>query len=205
MDARPQKKKGLTRDRVLDAALTLFSSKGYGGATTREIAQAAGIAEVTLFRHFPSKELLLEEIFTHHSFLPTLKDLLPEIAELPYEDALQVIAERFLNTLVERKDWIRLLQMEVQCSSGRVHTLFHSFIDELFEAFTTFFRTAQQRGYLAEVDPELAARAFHGIFFCYFHFEEVLQRGKYKPTDRELAVREFVRIFARGTMPTPTV
>jgi hypothetical protein len=54
------------------------------------------------------------------------------------------------------------------------------------------------------VDPELAARAFHGIFFNYFHFEEVLQRGKYKPSDRELAVREFVRIFARGTMPVHT-
>jgi len=190
---------------VLDAALTLFSSKGYGGATTREIAQAAGIAEVTLFRHFASKELLLEAVFNRHSFLPTLKDLLPEIAELPYEEALQVIAERFLNTLVERRDWIRLMQMEVQCSSGRVHTIFHAFIDELFDAFATFFRTARQRGFLAEVDPELAARAFHGIFFCYFHFEEVLQRGKYKPTNRELAVREFVRIFARGTMSVQTV
>ena len=47
-----------TRDRLLSAAVDLLCRKGYRGATTREIAQEAGVTEVTLYRHFRSKEEL---------------------------------------------------------------------------------------------------------------------------------------------------
>src|SRR4029077_3420026 len=49
----------LTRERLLDAAASIFSNKGIQGATTRQIALEAGVNEVTLFRHFKSKEQLL--------------------------------------------------------------------------------------------------------------------------------------------------
>ena len=51
-----------TRERILETALHLFSTKGYLGATTKEISAESGVAEVTLFRHFPSKEILFEEM-----------------------------------------------------------------------------------------------------------------------------------------------
>lgn len=44
---------------ILDAALDVIAEHGYAGATTREIAAAAGINEVTLFRRFGSKQGLL--------------------------------------------------------------------------------------------------------------------------------------------------
>jgi AcrR family transcriptional regulator len=46
-------------DHILDAALDVITQQGYAGATTREIAAAAGINEVTLFRRFGSKQNLL--------------------------------------------------------------------------------------------------------------------------------------------------
>lgn len=49
------------RHRILTAALQVFSETGYRGATTRRIAQVADVNEVTLFRHFGSKEELLRE------------------------------------------------------------------------------------------------------------------------------------------------
>ena len=88
-----------TRSKILETALRLFSQRGYLGATTKEIAKEAGIAEVTLFRHFSSKERLFEEVLNTYSFLPALKGLLPEIVKIPYEDALIVIAKKFLETL----------------------------------------------------------------------------------------------------------
>ena len=48
-------------NRILDAALTVFAETGYRGATTRRIAQVADVNEVTLFRHFGSKEELLQK------------------------------------------------------------------------------------------------------------------------------------------------
>lgn len=47
---------------IVAAAIPLFARKGFAGTTTREIAEAAGISEALLFRHFPSKQLLYREI-----------------------------------------------------------------------------------------------------------------------------------------------
>ncbi len=52
-----------TRDRLVRAALELFTSKGYHASTTPQIAAMAGIAEGTIYRHFQSKEHLLNEIY----------------------------------------------------------------------------------------------------------------------------------------------
>src|SRR5258706_10251861 len=50
------------RQTIVDAAVPLFARKGFAGTTTRELAEAAGISEALLFRHFPSKQLLYREI-----------------------------------------------------------------------------------------------------------------------------------------------
>jgi len=49
----------LTRQRILEAARQVFSRDGFQGATTREIAREAGVNEVTIFRHFHTREELL--------------------------------------------------------------------------------------------------------------------------------------------------
>ena len=50
-----------SRSRILEATLRIFGEHGYLGATTRLIAQEAGVNEVTLFRHFGSKDELIRE------------------------------------------------------------------------------------------------------------------------------------------------
>ena len=52
----------VTRERLLNAAARAFARDGLRGATTREIAREAGVNEVTLFRHFKSKEQLLRAV-----------------------------------------------------------------------------------------------------------------------------------------------
>ena len=53
--------RGAPRGLLLDAARTLFARQDYRGTTTREIAQAAGVTEHLLFRHFGSKAALFRE------------------------------------------------------------------------------------------------------------------------------------------------
>lgn len=50
-----------SREKILQAALRVFGEAGYLGATTRRIAQEAGVNEVTIFRHFGSKDELIRE------------------------------------------------------------------------------------------------------------------------------------------------
>ena len=49
------------RDQLLLAAAQVYAEGGYHGATTRRIASAAGVNEITLFRQFGSKDVLLRE------------------------------------------------------------------------------------------------------------------------------------------------
>lgn len=48
-----------THEALRRAALTLFAERGYESTATAEIAERAGVSEMTLFRHFPTKEALL--------------------------------------------------------------------------------------------------------------------------------------------------
>ena len=48
-----------TRARLIRAALDLFTAHGFRATTTPEIAQRAGVAEATIYRHFPGKDALL--------------------------------------------------------------------------------------------------------------------------------------------------
>jgi len=189
-----------TRARILEAALKSFSKKGYLGATTREIAREAGIAEVTLFRHFPSKEKLFEEVISAHSFLPTLKGLLPAASTMSFEEALTLIAVRFLETLNLRKDMIRIMHSEMQRYPEKIHRIYHAFVDEVRDTLASYFSDLQREGVLRQFDAALGARAFFGMFLSYFNAEGFLMRKKYRSTDVDETIRQYVGIFVKGTM-----
>lgn len=54
------------RRQLLDTALDFFSRKGFQGATTKEIAAAAGVTEAIIFRHFASKQDLYTAVLDYH-------------------------------------------------------------------------------------------------------------------------------------------
>ena len=56
----------VSRERILEAAARVYAKHGFRGATTRLIAIEAGVNEVTLFRTFGSKGVLLEAVLEHH-------------------------------------------------------------------------------------------------------------------------------------------
>ena len=74
------------RKAIVAAAVPLFARKGFAGTTTRELAEAAGISEALLFRHFPSKKHLYDEILQlgceGHPALERLATLQPSTTTL---------------------------------------------------------------------------------------------------------------------------
>src|SRR3954454_14024548 len=54
------------RRQLIETALDFFSRKGFEGATTKEIAAAAGVTEAIIFRHFPSKQALYTAVLGYH-------------------------------------------------------------------------------------------------------------------------------------------
>jgi AcrR family transcriptional regulator len=193
-------KKNTTKQRLLDATLKLISEKGYLGSTTREIAQEAGVTELTLFRHFGTKEKLFEALLRNHTFLPRLKELLPELDGLSYGDSLRMIANSFLLSLKERKSLVKIMYSEVTTYPEKIKKLYNKFADDLRLTLASYFRGLQKKGLLRSVSPEMAAQLFLGMLFSYFRSEEIMREGGMKKQTMEKNIKEFVDIFMFGTM-----
>src|SRR5215471_20634491 len=72
------------RQQILKTAIRLFAQKGFRGTTTREIALAAGVNEVTIFRHFSSKQDLyaaILEVKSNEAGISTWVSELEQFAE----------------------------------------------------------------------------------------------------------------------------
>jgi AcrR family transcriptional regulator len=57
---RPRRSSAEVRSRIQSAAVALFAERGYGNATTREIARRAEVAEPVIFRIYPTKQALFD-------------------------------------------------------------------------------------------------------------------------------------------------
>jgi AcrR family transcriptional regulator len=192
--------KTATQKKLIESTLLLISEKGYLGATTREIAQRAGVTELTLFRHFGSKEKLFEEVLSSYTFLPTLKELLPDLEEMSCEEALTLIATKFLLTLKKRKTMVRIMHSEINRYPDKIRTLYTKSIDDVRLVLARYFETLQQRGMFRRVSPETAARVFLGILFSYFRNEVIIRGHDITKAKMEKNVREFIDIFLHGTL-----
>lgn len=79
-----------TREAIEREALRLFAAKGVDATSTKDIAQAVGVAEAALYRHFASKESMAQAIFARH-YAALARDI-RAIAERPQSFAARVDA-----------------------------------------------------------------------------------------------------------------
>ncbi len=81
-----------TRQRLLRAALEMYGTEGFLATTTPDLARRAGIAEGTIYRHFPSKEALLNAVYqgVQGWVLKLVKDLEVDRGITPRERLMKV-------------------------------------------------------------------------------------------------------------------
>jgi len=97
-----------TRQQLLDAAVSVFSRMGYARATTREIAQTAGVAEGTIYRHFADKRELFREALA--SVNPMVLDEFLGLAELAGQATIRDNLIRFITVLEDIERSVAPLQ-----------------------------------------------------------------------------------------------
>jgi AcrR family transcriptional regulator len=152
-----------TRDRILKAALKLFARRGYDGTTTKDLAEAAGVAEGTLFRHFETKKAILVQVATD-GWVEILTDLLTELSEMgSYKAVAQVMKRRMLH-LQQNADLLRVCFMEVQFHEDLRDRIQTDVIEKMTDVAEVFFQTAMDQGIYRKMDARLVARVFLGMF-----------------------------------------
>lgn len=79
-----------SRNRILDAAARVYAESGFRGATTRRIADEAGVNEITIFRQFGSKAALIDEAIRSRAGTPT--SVLPPLPAEPRDPERELTA-----------------------------------------------------------------------------------------------------------------
>lgn len=207
-EPRPRNRRRMSREErresIVDAALQTFSRLGFRGATTRRLAQAAGITEVTLFRHFPAKEDLFRAVLDKYSILPVLR---AEMLEPPPpgggRKALRDLARRFMGILQEREDLIRLILSEAVVNPEMARMMFRQGPGRFYEDAAKLLAAYGERGEVRQVDFAYASRAFLGVFFTFMLTQEVLLGKESKPLDLDRAADELSDILWFGLYPEP--
>ena len=135
-----------TRQRLLDAAYRVCAERGLHGATTREIADAARVNEVTLFRHFGNKEKLIAALF-ECSVAAQVESLSgPEPDGDDLESGLRRYAERYSEMLFANEALIRTIIGESRRHPEQARQLSCESVRPMRDRLVSYLETAQKAG-----------------------------------------------------------
>jgi len=184
-----------TRTRIMAAGAEVFARKGYAGATTRELAAAAGVNEVTLFRHFGSKKNLFASIINEFSALPDLDRMVKQHLSGNYREDLIRMGTATLRAMLERRAAMRMMLCEAE-QVPELHEVMAGIPLRLRQMLAGYLRQQMEDGRVRPADPEVLAQAFLGVFFAH----AINPAPPVGPglTPEELA-EQFVDIFLQGT------
>lgn len=181
------------RDELLAAAARVYAEAGYRGATTRRIALAAGVNEITLFRHFGSKDALLREALTRNEDSPGAE--LPEDPKDPLTELL-AWAGSHINDMRGRQALIRTCMGEFAEHPG-LFVAENSGPVRAARALAQYLRRLRQRGLAqAEFEPRAAAALLIGTLFADAMGRDIMPDLYANEPDQ--ALREYVTLFLRG-------
>ena len=184
-----------TRDRILFAARDVIARKGKRGATTREIAEVAGVNEATVFRHFGNKSALIVAVAKRSCPDVAMRDFIATLNG-PIEDELLEIGRKMTSHMEAMIDMIRwsLVESEYENSlfaqeTWRPQTAIRS-------VFIDYMASRVASGVLSG-NPEELATVFMGMIFA-----RLVARQKFPDTrmsvDTDYALRLFIHVFLNG-------
>jgi AcrR family transcriptional regulator len=188
------------RIQIVKVASALFSKKGFKGTTTREIARGAGISEAVIFKHFSRKEDLYKAIIDSRCIDTEGEScLIGKLKGKKGREVFTTVAVYMLEEHHRDPSFMRLLTY----SALEQHALSELFLKtralELLGFLEDKIHELIREGWMREVDPALAARAFIGMVIHYSIAQELYGFKSFFRRPLEEVAESFVDIFLEGT------
>ena len=185
---------------IVEAAVRLFSSNGFRGATTRELAAASGITEPVLYSHFATKRALYRAMI--ESICGTAEACcdpgLEKASEAGDDERyFTLLAEQMLAWYEEQPQVIRLLLFSALEGHELSDLFYERHIAVYYEMLTGYIRRRMREGAFRKMDPYHAARAFTGTITHQGVVMVVFKGRNLRGTRRQIA-RRMVSIFLNG-------
>src|SRR6476620_2654845 len=182
------------RDQLLEAAAELYAEAGYRGATTRRIAVRAGVNEITLFRHFGSKDALIHEAIARAGSSIESRAL-PDPPRDPSRE-LKEWAVAHIAVLRERRSLIRTCMGEIEEHPG-VFSRENSPPAMAAKALCNYLRRLREANLAkAPFDEVAASTMLMGVLFADAMGRDIMP-DMYQ-NDSEQALDQYVRLFLRA-------
>jgi TetR/AcrR family fatty acid metabolism transcriptional regulator len=152
------------RNQILDAAARVFAEKGFHRATTKEIAQAAGVSEGTIYNYFANKGDLVIGIITR---LAKFDQLDSEFAQAFQSDARSLLTGIFRDRtgrIEQNMEMIRAVLPEILISPELRERFYQQFVLPIAEYIEKNVQARVEMGYLQAANVPLTVRAVQGMF-----------------------------------------
>ena len=190
------------RKQILDTAARVFARKGFEGATTREIARACGVSESALYKYFPSKTAIFNDVLEQRIGSIDFESFLSGIPrELDLLKTFQMVAKKILDVGFGDPLIQKLLLAATLTGSPEAKRLFFQWRGPFIDFIEKRLKEGIHRGEVREIDPTLTARAFVGMVNdCVLNCNLWDQLDVYDAdgVNRERLVKNNVPIFVRG-------
>ena len=186
-----------TKERILAAALDMFSQNGYAGSNIRELAGSLGMGKSSMYRHFESKEeiwnALLDELIAYYEARFGSKEHLPPVPDSPEE--LVDLTMRMVDFTVHDETVIKTRKMLTieQFRDERARDLATKhFLTGLTDMFTQLFAGMMDKGLLRRDDPAMLAFAYTAPISALIH---LCDREPAKAGEAIARIASFSRYF----------
>lgn len=152
------------RNQILDAAARVFADRGYHRATTKHIAQQAGVSEGTIYNYFDSKGDLLIGIVKRLSSVDTMGTELAEALNEDARAALLAIA-RYRMAMIDRDfETVQAVLPEMLVNAGLRGQFYDQFARPTAVLLEQYMQSRVKLGAMRSVDAPLVVRSVQGMF-----------------------------------------
>lgn len=197
---RKEREKQFRKQEIINAALEIFSKKGYKATTLDEIAEKSEFGKGTIYNYFSSKEEIYTEII-----ISTINQHQLMISEIDNNtETLKEFIEELLASLIRfsynnKESFLLLLFTEIH-QSFTASTEISKIMDNNKKRMTNYFvqkaETAIKKKEIRDVDPERVIKLFRGIGFNYIY--ELLMSGNLKEANIEDEAKFITDILFNG-------
>ncbi|HDR7516366.1 TetR/AcrR family transcriptional regulator [Bacillus anthracis] len=181
------------REKVMEAATLLFGEKGYTATTIREVAEKAGVSELTIFRNFKNKEnLFRESIILRTTPVALLEEIEEQFTGDLHKD-LTKVAETYIQTNLPKLNYIWAALIESRQNS-EMKTLLHELNSHLVDHLENYLKQLGEKGHISPCNYRVIANMFYGQLFLYIMNVSI--------TEEEIQLEEYietcVNLFMNG-------
>lgn len=171
--SRKEREKLLRKKEIINAALKLFSVKGYKATTLDEIAEVSEFGKGTIYNYFSSKEDIYREIISstlevHNQFIFSTEKEKESLYDFIYEIIKQLLVFSYKN----REAYLLMVFTQMHLAESTPPEISKLMSDHQIQMNNFFIKKAKEaikNEEIRKVDPERTIRFFRGIFFHYIY------------------------------------